>query len=264
MKKQKTAFHFDLGLFLLSTGALANITIWIGAFVATEADGPVGAWVRSILLPILGGISGLAMGITVAVGLVYVLARLGKMKPTTEHKVRGKKRYRVVPNVRYYTAWSAIGLLLIISPALLAPYVFMIISGTSSLYLVLGDWWARIWSVGRVVAADLAMGAVALVHGVQLGALAGAGRPARTPVHSSHSEPGATHSDRNPSDTPKKEPQSATEMRECEVPSCGMSYRWPQGKGAHFKKYHPDLVIQKGIPAKVSLPINDTTKAEKK
>jgi ABC-type transport system involved in multi-copper enzyme maturation permease subunit len=45
---------FDLGLFLLITGALANVTIWIGAFVATEEEGPVGAWVREILLPILG------------------------------------------------------------------------------------------------------------------------------------------------------------------------------------------------------------------
>ncbi len=253
MKKQKDSFRFDLGLFLLTTGALANVTLWIGAFVSTGAQGPVGAWVRNILLPILDGISGLAMGTTVAVGLIYVLARLAKMKPITEHKLRGKKQYRVVPNVRYYTAWASIVLLLIISPALLAPYAFMLLAKSDSLYLVLGDWWARIWSVGRVVAADLAMSAIAMVHGVQLGAIAGAGR-------ASTSAKSATHSGRTSSESPKKRSESATEMRECDVSGCGISYRWPQGKGAHFKKYHPDLVIRKGIPAKVSLPLQEAKK----
>ena len=85
-KQTKKRFKFDLGLLLLITGALANITIWIGAFVATEADGPVGAWVRNLLLPILGGVSGLAMGITVTVGLVYVLARLSKLRPSVDRR----------------------------------------------------------------------------------------------------------------------------------------------------------------------------------
>jgi hypothetical protein len=156
-KPNKHKFQFDLGLFLLITGALANVTLWIGAFVATEADGPIGAWVREVLLPILGGISGLSMGITVTVGLVYVLARLNHLKPTVEQKVKGtKKKYKTVPNPRFYTAWGSIILLLIISPALLGPYVFMVIAGKENLYAVLGDWWARAWSVARIIAADLA------------------------------------------------------------------------------------------------------------
>ena len=252
-KPKNKKLNFDLGLLLLITGALANITIWIGAFVATETDGPIGAWVRNLLLPILGGVSGLAMGITVTVGLVYVLARLSKLKPSVDRKVRGtKKKYKSIPNVSFYTAWAAVLLLLIISPALLAPYVFMIISGSQNIYAVLGDGWARAWSVGRIVAADLAMSAVALVYGVQLPALAG-------PARASPSSKGATDSTAGANRTPKQTPRTASDVRPCDVPGCKLSYAWPQGKGAHYKKHHPDLVIQKGIPAKVSLPI----KAEK-
>lgn len=248
-KNKKT--HFDLGLMLLITGALANVTIWIGAFVATEAEGPVGTWVRGWLLPILGGVSGLAMGITVTAGLVYVLARLSVLKPTVDQKVRGtKKRYKTIPNVRFYTAWGAIILLLVISPALLSPYVFMVIAGRSSLYEVLGDSWAHVWSVGRILAADLAMSAVALVYGVQLHALAGSGRPARA-------SKSATPPVVSASTTPKtaNTPSEGSDLRPCDVPGCDIPYKWPNGKGGHFKRFHPDLVIQKGIPAKMSLPI---------
>lgn|GEM_PF-6843005 len=245
MKKSTQKHEFDLGLILLITGALANVTIWIGAFVATEAHGPVGDWVRDWLLPILGGVSGLAMGITVTMGLVYVLARLSVLKPTIDQKVRGKKKYKAVINMRFYTAWAAVLLLLIISPGLLAPYVFMVISGKSGIFEVLGDGWARVWSVGRILAADLALSAVALVYGVQLHALARGGRAARTAKSPPQSGASATST-----------PKTASDVRKCDVPGCGIPYKWPNGKGAHYKKHHPDLVIRKGIPVQVSLPIN--------
>jgi len=268
-KPKNKKFGFDFGLLLLITGALANITIWIGAFVATESQGPVGAWVRSSLLPILGGVSGLAMGITVTAGLVYVLGRLGRMKATTEHKMRGKKdKYHSVPNMRFYGAWASIILLLIISPAMLAPYVFMTISGAQSLYAVLGESWARIWSVGRIVAADLAMSAVALVHGVHFAASGqsartrtGATGAIRTPKAATQSDARAKGSAR----TPKGEVRTAgtaADMRPCDVPGCGIPYRWPQGKGAHFKKHHPDLVIQKGIPVQMGAQVDSTGKGK--
>lgn len=62
--------------------------------------------------------------------------------------------------------------------------------------------------------------------------------------------------------TPAKSDRSATEMRTCDL-GCGMSYRWPQGKGAHMKKYHAELCIVKGTPAFVALPLKDQQKAEK-
>lgn len=240
-KKARKPVHLDLGIFLLGTGALANITIWIGAFVATESKGFIGEWVRTNLLPVLGGISGLSMGLTVTIGLVFVLAKLAGMKPSIEHKVRGKDEYKSVPNVRYYGAWAAIGILMIISPVLLAPYIFMTISGAVSLFAVLGDTWARVWSVGRIVAADLALGAIALVQGVHLPSVA-----------TSTAQPGtatsASDSNKSASRTPKAKSKSATKMQKCEVKGCGMEYAWPNGKGAHYKKYHPDLVIRKAIP----------------
>lgn len=266
MKKQEKKFtpraSLDLGLLLLLTGGLANVTIWIGAFVSSEAEGPIGAWVHNVLLPLLGGISGLSMGITVTGGLVYVLARINRMKPSTERKVKGtKKKYQSVPNARYYTAWAAIILLLVISPMLLAPYVYMTISGAASLFAVLGATWAGAWSVGRVLAADLALAAVAMVHGVQLPAV-GSATQART---ASKEKPETAGSATEPSQVqaqpaaqttaPAETAVPSTELRPCDVPGCEISYKWPNGKGAHFKKYHQDLVIQKGIPAKVSLPI---------
>jgi len=241
--KSKSKLKFDLGLFLLVTGALSNVTIWIGAFVATETQGPVSVWVRNFFLPILGGISGLAMGITVTVGLVFVLTKLAGMKPTIERKVRGKEKYTSRRNIRYYGAWGAIILLVAISPALLAPYVYMTISGQASLFSVLGDTWSAVWSVGRIVAADLAMGAVALVHGVQLGALASATPATRTAKSATGSETPAKRS-------AKSAKKGAKELRVCDVEGCEMKYAWPQGKGAHLKKHHPDLIVPKGIALK--------------
>ena len=253
MKKKnnkKPDLKLDFGIFLLVTGALANITLWIGAFVSTETQGVVSIWIREYAMPVLGSISGLAMGITAALGLVYVLSRLGKMRPTIETKVRGKDEYRSSPNYRFYGALVSIILLLIISPALLSPFVLMLIADSKTLYNVLGTEWAGLWSVGRVVAADLALGAIALVHGVQFGAVAGVGG-ATGKTNTATQSDGATKS------TPKNKPGTAKDMRVCEY-GCGMSYRWPQGKGAHIKKHHRDRVVPKGIPVDVTY-----TKVEK-
>jgi len=254
-KNKPIKFRFDLGIFLLITGGLSNITIWIGAFVATEAQGSISVWVRNAFLPILGGISGLAMGITVAASLVYVISKLSEMKPTIERKVRGKDEVKSTPNIRFYGAWTAIILLLVISPALLAPHVYMTMSGAESLFQVLGSYWTAVWSVGRIIAADLAMSAVALVHGVHLGAVApvqSVGQTASTAKGATDSKTSATRTAKGAKAAASSEP----EKRQCDVPECSVSYRWPQGKGAHYKQFHKDLVIQKGIPARVSLPLN--------
>ncbi len=231
----------DFGTFLLITGALANVTLWIGAFVSTEAQGPVSLWIREIAIPVLGGISGLSMGITVAAGLVFVLSHLSKMQPTFERKVRGKDEMKTIVNFRFWGALIAIVLLLIISPALLAPYVYMTIADKANLFDVLGIYWSQIWSVGRILAADLALGAIALVHGVQFGAVAAAKPATDSATTSAHSDGGASR-------TATKSAKGAAEMRKCDL-GCGESYRWPNGKGAHMKKHHPELCVVKGTPA---------------
>lgn len=247
--KQKKKLQVDFGLVLLVTGALANIPLWVGAFVSTEAGGSVSVWIQEYALPLLGSVSALAMGFTTAFGLVYVISALGRMQPTFERKMRGKDEYKTHTNYRFYGALLAIVLLLSISMALLSPLALMMVSGKSTLYSVLGSQWAGWWSFGRVAAADLALGAIALVHGVQLGA-------APSASVSSVGASGAIQSKGSSIRSAKKQARTANEMRECEY-RCGMSYRWPQGKGAHMKKHHPDLVIQKGIPVGVAYQTMD-------
>lgn len=238
--KKKSNFNLDFGTFLLITGVLSNIPLWIGAFTSTDAQGPVSVWISDYALPVLGGISALAMAFTLSAGLVYVISHLSKMQPTFERKLRGKDEYKTHVNYRFYGALSAVVLLLSISLALLSPLALMLVAGKPTLYIVLGDQWAGWWSFGRVGAADLALVAIALVHGVQFGALAGVG-----------STTGKTNTAAESERTPKEKARTAVEMRVCEY-GCGMSYRWPQGKGAHIKKHHPDRVVPKGIPVDVA------------
>ena len=122
----------------------------------------------------------------------------------------------------------------------------MTISGAESLFAVLGDQWSAVWSVGRILAADLAMGAVALVHGVQLGAL-GITAVATGTTRTATGAAGSARTAKQTAKTPKK---GAKEMRVCDVDGCEIKYTWPQGKGAHYKKWHPDLVVPKGIALK--------------
>jgi hypothetical protein len=261
--KTRQPFKIDLGIILLITGASANITLWIGAFVSSETAGPVGTWIQQWLLPILGGISGLAMAFTVAVGIVYVIAKLNTMKPTIERKARGKKgRIKRMPNIRYYIGWGVIVLLLVISLVLLSPVVYMALSGVATLFLVLGDW-AGLWSVVRVLAADLAVGAVALVQGVHLPTSAPAKAPTSTATRTTQSDSQAVRTAKGAKASATTETTAAKELRPCDVPECGIPYKWPQGKGAHYKQYHKDLVIQKGIPARVSLPLQEVKKEGK-
>ena len=242
---KKKAANFDFGAVLLITGALANVPLWIGAFVSTDAQGPVVVWIRDMALPVLDSLAAVTMGFTVAFGLVYVVSHLGKMKPIIETKVRGKDEYKTSPNYRFYGALTSIVLLLSISVALLSPFELMKLSSEKTLYLVLSERWAGWWSIGRVVAADLALGAIALVHGVHLGAEPGAtAKPAPAT--------GAGQSKSTASRTSSKPARSAAEMRTCEVKGCGVAFRWPNGKGAHMKKYHPELCIPKGLPIDVS------------
>lgn len=207
--KTKPSIKIDPGTFLLVTGALANVTLWIGAFVSTEAQGPVTAWIRDIAIPVLGGVSGVAMGITVSFGLVYVFSALSKMQPTIERKKRNSDEVKVSTNFRFWFAVGSILMLLIISPALLFPYVLMLISGAKSLYEVLGSQWGWLWSVGRVVAADLALGAIALVHGVHVGATAATPQTAASDSQSGASKPAAKGS------ANKNKPAKVTAVAKC-------------------------------------------------
>jgi hypothetical protein len=121
-------------------------------------------------MPILGSVAGFAMGVTAVAGLVLVLWRLAGMQPTFERKVRGKDEYKTHVNYRYWMTVAVLVLLLVVSWALLSPFEFGRMKGTTSLYEILGERWSRWWAFGRVLAADLILAGVALVSGSHPGA----------------------------------------------------------------------------------------------
>ena len=193
-KNAKPKTNIDLGMVLLITGALANVTLWVGAFSSTEATGPVSTWIQSVLMPILGSVAGFAMGVTSVSGLVLVLWRLAAMQPTYERKVRGKDEYKTHVNYRYWMTVGVLVLLLVVSWALLSPFEFGRMKGTTSLYEILGETWSRWWAFGRVLAADLILAGVALVSGSHPGAIRSTGAAEGSNSQSDGSSKSATRS----------------------------------------------------------------------
>jgi len=232
MKKEKTKkISIDFGTVLLITGGLANITMWIGAFSSTEAKGPVGTWISAYLLPILGSVSGLAMGITAVAGLILVLVRLSAMQPTYERKVRGKDEYKTLVNYRYWMTVGVLVLMVIASWALLAPFAFTQLSGSDSLYTVMGDRWSRWWAFGRIVAADLVLGGIALVRGTHAGANRTAGDGATSNTQSDGKQPTANRSARS---AKKSKPQSNTACRFAGA-GCARTFASQNAANAHAR-----------------------------
>jgi hypothetical protein len=170
MTNKGKKINIDFGKVILVTGTLANVPLWIGAFSSTEAQGAVSEWIRLVMMPVLGSAAGMMMGFTSAAGLVFVISRLATMQPTIERKVRGKDEYRTITNTRYWMTIGVLLILLVVSIALLSAYELGRLSGTDSLYDVLGSTGARWWAMGRVLAADLILAGVALVSGVHPGA----------------------------------------------------------------------------------------------
>lgn len=169
MKKNELP-KVDIGMALLITGSGSNVPLWIGVFVSSEGNGPVVNWIRNSVLPVFNSLAGLTMALTVAVGLVYVLGRLSKLQPTTvraDRSAKGKKKGARVstPNPRFWIAAGSIVALFIVSLILLSPYEYQLIGGQGTLFEVLGSNWAKAWAVARVLAADVALAAVAAVHG---------------------------------------------------------------------------------------------------
>lgn len=193
-KNAKTKTNIDFATILLITGALANVTLWVGAFSSTEAVGPVSTWIQSVMMPILGSVAGFAMGVTAVSGLVLVLWRLAAMQPTYERKVRGKDEYKTHVNYRYWMTVGVLVSLLVVSWALLSPFEFGRMKGTTSLYEILGETWSRWWAFGRVLAADLILAGVALVSGSHTGANRSAGAADGTSSQSDGSRKSANRS----------------------------------------------------------------------
>lgn len=246
---------FDIGLFLLVTGVAANFPLWIGAFMAGSVESEITQWIHEVFLPPAFGVAGFAMAITVGFGLIYVAVQLTKMQPTSEKKLRGRDEYKTEVNWRYWIAIGSVIVLLIISAFILGPQAYVDLSKAPSMYAMLGEDLSKVWAALRVLAGDLALIAIGLVRGVHFGSRAPAKGTTRTATS-------ATNSDSGKPRTPKKSVAPASDLRLCEY-GCGIEYKHPNGKGGHMKKHHPELLIIKGTPAQMVLPINQNKKVEK-
>jgi hypothetical protein len=217
------------------------------------------------VLPALAAYSGLAIGVTMSLGLVYVFERLAGMSPVNSRKLRGREEYRETPNYRYWIALVAGVVLMVCEPFLLGPYVQTTLTG-ASLREVLGTWFA-VWSWFRVFAGVLALIALAVTAGAPIlqvesaketaapakepaqvapGVVAVAPEPVQ-PVQSAVAvatapaqvAPGAIADVPLPAQAPEAvaptEHDAHAGMTLCDVPGCGMWYR---SKGAHWKARH--------------------------
>lgn len=251
-KNAKPKTNIDLGTVLLITGALANVTLWVGAFSSTEATGPVSTWIQGVLMPILGSVAGFAMGVTAVSGLVLVLWRLAAMQPTYERKVRGKDEYKTHVNYRYWMTVGVLVSLLLVSWALLSPFEFGRMKGTTSLYEILGETWSRWWAFGRVLAADLILAGVALVSGSHPGANRSAGAADGSNSQSEGSSKSATRSAKGSGRGAK--PAKVAAIVACRYAGAGCERTGnQQAMNAHARscKFKPTISMPKDIDQKV-------------
>jgi hypothetical protein len=250
-KETRKKFGFDFGKSILVTGTLANIPLWIGAFSSTETQSAVSEWIQLVMMPVLGSVAGMMMGLTSAAGLVFVISRLATMQPTIERKVRGKDEYRTITNTRYWMTVGVLVTLLVVSIALLSAYELGRLSGTDSLYDVLGSTWARWWAVGRVLAADLILAGVALVSGVHPGAATrSAGEQTTSGTTSGASNRSAGKSGRSP------KPAKVTAIVPCRYAGAGCTRTGSQpAMNAHARacQFKPTI----------SMPVETAQKVEK-
>ena len=201
--------------------SIANALRLAWAYAVSDAGGNV------ISLP---GLFGLMLGASISVGTAFVAGKLG-----------GK-----LTNTRKAISWTVFIVLLVLEPMILAPITMTNLS--DDMAQVLGRTMSWVWAVTLASVPSILLAGVAVANGGLVDTVAHAPQIQGTAT-------GATDSVGVAGRTAKSAKHSAPEMRTCKVEGCGMPYRWPQGKGAHYKKWHKDLVIVKGIPAGVSLPL---------
>jgi len=157
MNKAKRV-HVTFGTILLVLAGLVNLGRWIGVFAATE-NAP--AWLTDYVLPIMGIVSAISMGVVMMASTAFISYRLGRMRPFKEIKRRGKDEYRRMVNVPFWVASFAGVAILGMSIFLLWPYVRMVMP--AQLLALLGtEASARAWSIMAVTVSDLVVMGIAL------------------------------------------------------------------------------------------------------
>lgn len=150
--------NFTFGTWLLIIAAMVNLARWVGVFLLVE-NAP--AWVYDVL-PFLGMISGLAMGLVMAGGIAFVFHRIVGLQPVYTRTIKRKDKddqTRHYLNMRFWVP-ALVGLCILgLSVYLLPPYMVSVMPDDFRSSLPDAMAWARV----AVLAADLIVVAVAAV-----------------------------------------------------------------------------------------------------
>jgi hypothetical protein len=158
MSKDRKPIKITFGTILLIVAGLVNLGRWIGVFAATES---APAWMTDYVLPVMGIVSAISMGVVMMASTAFISYRLGRMRPFREIKRRGREEYRRMVNVPFWVASFAGVAILGMSIFLLWPYVRMVMP--AQLLALLGtEASARMWSILAVTVSDLVVMAIAL------------------------------------------------------------------------------------------------------
>lgn len=204
---------------LINAGALANTSIWIKSGEMVEAGT---GWVL---------VSSVALGILMSFGPVEIIKKWGNLKPTNERTLKGVTT--TWPNPKYWTALTSFVLILISEAAILSPVILAMLTG-KPLAETLGAY-ALAWSAGRVLVSAVALAGLAAVLGAHAPKQS---EPKPEPAPKSETaqpQPGA----------PAAQSKPERRMVRCTEPGCGIEYAWPNGKGAHYKKHHKPIRVDK-------------------
>lgn len=123
-----------------------------------------------------------------------------------------------------WLAYGAGAVLLVLMPIIVAPAFYV------SLPLIFQDPYRCAVAVACAMAPDV----VAVLIAAQSAALQAADKSDAAP---------ATAQNR----TPRKRAAQAAAVRRCTEPGCGMSFAWPNGKGAHYKRYHRPVKVDQSL-----------------
>ena len=176
-------------------------------------------------------------------------------KADRKEELARSKAFKKLTFAKKQNTYSQVGfyILLSFSALMVAPALYILWTASLSF----PDWFVLIMAVAGAVAPDVAITVGGFISGEDVQA-----RSVASTKGTPESDAGATGSAKGAIRSPRKSDVAAAQMRACDL-GCGMSYRWPQGKGAHMKKYHPELCIVKGTPAAVALPLNAKSNSEK-
>ncbi len=177
-----------------------------------------------LVLQLISGARGILLGAALSFGMAVAAQKVPRVKA---------KRARE-------TGYLALAGLLVLSPVIMAPAVYI---NFPAAMRVLGD--GLLWVIAAATA--IAPDCVAIAVAVQSGALQA--QSEEPPVVSANPAQTAQPEERTPVQTAQVQPkvQEQKPMVQCTEPGCGMQYAARGGKGGHYKKWHAPVQIDQTL-----------------